>query len=75
MRTINLNALNFWVATNGPLAKEHLASKACIKFHSLKRILEGTRMPTELEQTAICQATGLDKDTLFPVVENKKNVS
>lgn len=56
----------------GELAREDLASLARIRFHTVKRIIEGERMPSELEQTAICSATGLDRDALFPVHENKK---
>jgi transcriptional regulator with XRE-family HTH domain len=72
MRKINLNELNLWLMNHGDLAKEDLASRARIKFHTIKRIVEGKKMPSELEQTAICKATGLSRDLLFPVVENKK---
>lgn len=64
--------MNEWLAINGELAREDLASKARIKFHTVKRICAGERMATELEQTAICRATGLGMNELFPVVENKK---
>lgn len=64
--------MNEWLTVNGELSREDLASKARIKFHTVKRIIEGLRMPTELEQTAICRATGLDRDALFPTVESKK---
>lgn len=72
MRTINLDNLKLWLLQNGPLAKEDLASKSRIKFYTLGRIIDGKKMPNELEQTAICRATGLTKDELFPAVESKK---
>jgi transcriptional regulator with XRE-family HTH domain len=72
MRTINLDKLKYWLVQNGALAKEDLASKSRIKFYTIGRIIDGKRMPTELEQTAICKATGLTKDELFPTVESKE---
>ena len=75
MRNINLDALKFWLISNGPLAKEDLCHKARIKFFTMDKIVKGLRMPTELEQIAIAKATGLSRDELFPVVENKKESS
>ena len=73
MRKLNAHKLNEWLAINGELSREDLASKSRIKFHILKRIIDGKRMPRELEQIALCQATGLTKDELFPlIVEIKK---
>lgn len=73
MRTINLDNLKLWLLQNGPLAKEDLASKSRIKFYTIGRIIDGKRMPTELEQTAICRATGLERDELFPVSKQEKS--
>lgn len=76
MRYINLDALKIWLINNGPLAKEDLCHMARIKFFTLDKIARGVRMPTELEQIALCQATGLDRNDLFPIVlENKKEAS
>jgi hypothetical protein len=72
MRSFNKQLMDEWLAINGELAREDLASKARIKFHTVKRIVAGERKPTELEQTAICKATGLDREALFPTVERKK---
>lgn len=72
MRTLNHMLLNEWLRINGELAKEDLASKARIKFHTVKRIVTGEKMPSELEQTAICQATGLSRDDLFPTANREK---
>lgn len=72
MRTTNFDQLNYWLAQNGQLAKEDLAHKARIKFFTLDRIIRGVRMATELEQTAICLATGLERDDLFPTVNKEK---
>jgi hypothetical protein len=72
MRNVNLDTLKFWLVSNGPLAKEDLCHKARIKFFTMDKIVRGMRMPTELEQRAICEATGIPRDQLFPVVENKK---
>lgn len=72
MRNVNLDVLKFWLIENGPLAKEDLCHKARIKFFTMDKIVKGVRMPTELEQIAICQATGLKRDELFPVSEAKK---
>lgn len=76
MRVINRRLISEWLTINGELAREDLASKARIKFHTLKRILAGERVPSELEQTAICKATGLKKDDLFPTFEaGKKEIA
>lgn len=72
MRNVNLETLHFWLVNNGPLAKEDLCHKARIKFFTLDKIVRGVRMATELEQMAICSATGLKRDELFPVSEAKK---
>lgn len=73
MRHTNLNQLNFWLVSNGPLAKEDLCHMARIKFFTLDKIARGVRNATEIEQAAICQATGLDRDTLFPVSKQEKS--
>lgn len=75
MRNVNLDTLKFWLVSNGPLAKEDLCSKARIKFFTLDKIVRGTRMATELEQKAICEATGLSRDELFPVCETGKRTA
>ncbi len=72
MRNVNLETLNFWLVSNGPLAKEDLCHMARIKFFTLDKIVRGVRMPTELEQRAICEATGLSREELFPVCETGK---
>ncbi len=75
MRKINHTLLNEWLQVNGELAKEDLASLARIKFHTVKRIIAGEKMPSELEQTAICKATGLKRDELFPASKQEKSAS
>jgi hypothetical protein len=75
MRNINLALLHEWLTINGPLAKEDLCHMARIKFFTMDKIVKGLRMPTELEQTAICKATGINRETLFPTVESRKQVS
>jgi hypothetical protein len=73
MRTINLETLKAWLVINGPLAKEDLCHKARIKFFTLDKIVRGTRMASELEQIAICRATGLSRDELFPISKQEKS--
>jgi hypothetical protein len=72
MRTTNLDQLNFWLSQNGQLAKEDLAHMTRIKFFTLDKIIRGVRIASELEQTAICKATGLKRDDLFPVSSREK---
>ena len=72
MRTTNLNELNFWLLKKGPLAKEDLAHEARIKFFTLDKIVRGVREASELEQRAICEATGLARDTLFPFTSGEQ---
>jgi len=69
MRTTNLEQLNFWLSQNGQLAKEDLAHKSRIKFFTLDKIIRGVRPASELEQAAICNATGIERDDLFPVTQ------
>jgi len=73
MRTTNLDQLNYWLSQNGQLAKEDLAYKARIKFFTLDKIIRGVRMASELEQTAICKATGFKRDELFPASKQEKS--
>lgn len=75
MRATNLDQLSYWLSQNGQLAKEDLAHKARIKFFTLDKIIRGVRMASELEQTAICKATGLKRDQLFPVAQNKEKLA
>jgi hypothetical protein len=73
MRTINLDELKLWLIQNGSLAKEDLASSSRIKFYTIGRIIDGKRMPNDLEQNAICKATGLKRDHLFPLASETKS--
>lgn len=75
MRNTNLETLNYWLVSNGPLAKEDLCHMARIKFFTLDRIVKGVKMPTELEQKAICEATGISREVLFPVCETGKKTA
>ena len=75
MRTMNKKLLNEWITIQGELALEDLASKSRIKFHTVRRIVGGEKMPSELEQTAICKATGFERDDLFPIVQIGKQAS
>lgn len=75
MRHLNTQLIEAWLRKQGPLAKEDLASGARIKFFTLDRILKGVKNASELEQSAICQVTGLSKDNLFPTVESEEEAS
>lgn len=72
MRKLNANLFNSWLIANGELAKEDLASKSRIKFHTVRRIAMGEKMPTELEQIALCKAMEIERDQLFPIFDEKK---
>lgn len=72
MRNVNLDAIKFWLVTNGPLAKEDLCHKTRIKFFTLDKIVRGVRMPTELEQLALAKALGVSRDELFPIAKSEK---
>lgn len=72
MRKLDRDQLQLWIATNGVLAKENLSALSGIGFYTLRRILQNRREPKMCEQLALCHATGLKLDELFPVVENKK---
>lgn len=75
MRTTNHALLNAWLAKQGSLALEDLASEARIKFFTLRKIVKGEKKPSELEQRAICQATGLSAEALFPLVDAEEEAS
>lgn len=74
MREFDKNQLDFWATRfetySGAMAE--LSSKSGIGFYTVRRIFQGKRVPKISEQTAICDATGLKKDDLFPLVEKKK---
>lgn len=74
MRKLDKDQLKLWALTykNQTSAIAFLETKTGIGFYALRLVFQGKREPKISEQTAICEATGLDKDTLFPVVENKK---
>lgn len=72
MRKLNYDIMKFWLLQRGPLAKEDLCHLTRIKYFTLDKIVRGVKNATELEQTAICKATGFKIDELFPVLENKK---
>jgi ribosome-binding protein aMBF1 (putative translation factor) len=73
MRTINTTLFNSWLIAHGDLAKEDLASKARIKFHTVRRIAVGEKMPSELEQIALAKAMEIERDELFPVSKQEKS--
>lgn len=73
MRTLNLKLLNDWLEENGPRSKELLAAKAEISSFSVGRILKGEKRPTGPEQIAICLATGIKRDELFPATKQEKS--
>lgn len=72
MRKINTTLFNSWLISHGDLAKEDLASKSRIKFHTVRRIALGEKMPSELEQIALCKAMEIERDQLFPIFDEKK---
>jgi hypothetical protein len=71
MRKLNLNILSKWLSDNGPLAKEDLCHLARIRFYTLDKILREERKVSELEQIALCNATGFSKDELFPIAKKQ----
>lgn len=73
MRKLNATLFNSWLVTNGELAKEDLASKSRIKFHTVRRISMGEKMASELEQIALCKAMDIERDELFPVSKQEKS--
>lgn len=75
MRHVNYDKIRFWLSQNGSLAKEDLASKSRIKFFTLGRIIDGAKMPNELEQLALCKAMDMDMDELFPHTKQEKSAS
>lgn len=68
----NLDLLKFWLSQQGKQAKVKLSFDTGISYDTLGRILRGDKDPTKTEQIALCEVTGLDKNELFPIVENKK---
>jgi hypothetical protein len=74
MRKLDRCQLKFW-ATNFPSESEAIATLTVntgIGFYTLRRVFQGKREPERAEQAVLCEGTGLDLDTLFPVCEAKK---
>ena len=69
MRKLNKTLLEQWLNDNGHLAKEDLAHYSRIGFYKLRRIIVGEKDASELEQKAICKATRLKRDDLFPLIK------
>lgn len=71
MRKLDLLQLKLWAKRfkSQSDATSFLNMKTGIGFYSLRRVLQGKREPSQSEQLALTQATGLDADTLFPVCE------
>lgn len=75
MRTTNLPLLADWLTKNGAMALVDLSHKTRIQFFTLRKISKGQRKANELEQAAICKATGLDMNALFPRVQSEEKAS
>jgi hypothetical protein len=73
-RKLDRDQFNFWVSgfKSRQDAMVALSAGSGIGFFVARRIIQGKRDPKTAEQMAICKATGLDINQLFPVVENKK---
>lgn len=71
MRKMNLTLLKSWVSKNVN-GKAVLAVKSEMNPSKIGRILRGEKMPDGPEQIALCLATGLSRDELFPVCEATK---
>lgn len=73
MRKINENLFKSWLIAHGELAKEDLASKARIKFHTVRRIAVGEKAASELEQIALSRAMEIELDQLFPLISETRS--
>lgn len=74
MRTMNLELLRSWIEKrdNGKVV---LAAAAEMSTSKVSRILRGLKIPDGPEQKSICEATGLKRDDLFPIVEDQEQAS
>lgn len=72
MRKLNANKLKEYLVIQGKLSKETLAVETGISFFKLERMLLGKRDATKPEMMALCSATGMKIDDLFPIFDEKK---
>lgn len=72
MRKLDAQILKNYLVIHGNLAKETLAVKSKISFVKIERLLRGVKTATELEMDSLCRVTGIDKDELFPIFDEKK---
>lgn len=77
MRDFDKSQLDFWASKFETVAAAttELSARTGIGFFTVRRIFQGKRTPKRSEQTAICEATGLKKDDLFPLVEKVRKRS
>lgn len=72
MRKLNVVKLKEYLVIRGKLSKETLAVETGISFYKIERMLLGMRDATKPEILALCSATGLTADQLFPIFDEKK---
>ena len=75
MRKLDRDQLNFW-ASRFPNESEAIANLVVgtgIGFYTLRRVFQGKREPEKAEQFALCEATGLEMDELFPISKQEKS--
>jgi hypothetical protein len=69
MRHIDGSKLRAWLEENGEDAKVNLHLKARVSIAWIDKVIAGryNSAPRQITQMAICQATGLKREVLFPL--------
>jgi DNA-binding Xre family transcriptional regulator len=75
MRKLNAPKLKEYLAIQGKLSKETLAVETGISFFKLERMINGKREATKPEMMALCKATEMDEEDLFPTVISKEKTA
>ena len=70
MRQINGKRLKQWIENHGDDAKVRLHLKSRVSLTWIEKVISGRyqSVPRQLTQEALCDATGLSLDELFPPV-------
>jgi hypothetical protein len=68
MRKLNISKLRQYLEGQGKMAIENLSVETGISFFKLSRMLRNERSASKPEMIALCLATNLDINELFPEI-------
>lgn len=74
-RTVNMTAVNEWIAAHQPRALEKLAAAADISMNTVGKLISGKALMQSGPRHRTATALGMTVDDLFPVKVSKTQAS